>query len=176
MVNYPSYLTVQQPHKSQPWLLIQSLSTIVVIMPMCIVAVIALQRMRRCALNKQRNRTTLHWRSAQQRNYLVRGATEALNLIAQTYARANLTAGDEILVSELEHHANIVPWQMIAAETGARVIKIPMRDDCTLDLDRFYSLLSDKTKIVAVAHIATLRTRNPIEKSFKQLTSTMPLL
>ncbi|WP_318466253.1 cysteine desulfurase CsdA [Photobacterium leiognathi] len=93
-----------------------------------------------------------------------RGATEALNLIAQTYGRANLQAGDEILVSELEHHANIVPWQMIAAETGARVVKIPMRPDCTLDMDAFYTLLSDNTKIVAVAHITNVTgTRNPIE-------------
>ena len=59
-----------------------------------------------------------------------RGATEALNLIAQTYARNTLQSGDEILVSEMEHHANIVPWQIVAEQTGAKVIKIPMTSDC----------------------------------------------
>ena len=94
-----------------------------------------------------------------------RGATEALNLIAQTYARQNLQAGDEILVSELEHHANIVPWQIVAEQTGAKVVKIPMRPDCTLDMDAFHQCLTDNTKIVAVAHITNVTgTRNPIEQ------------
>ncbi|MEC6816349.1 cysteine desulfurase CsdA [Photobacterium toruni] len=93
-----------------------------------------------------------------------RGATEALNLIAQTYARTHLQAGDEILVGEMEHHANIVPWQMVAEQTGAKVVKIPMRNDCTLDTDAYLQLLSTKTKIVAVAHITNVTgTRNPIE-------------
>ncbi len=94
-----------------------------------------------------------------------RGATEALNLIAQTYGRQNLQVGDEILVSELEHHANIVPWQMIAEQTGAVVKKIPMHSDCTLDMDAYNQLLSHKTKIVAVAHMSNVTgTRNPIEQ------------
>ncbi|HIF9398049.1 TPA: cysteine desulfurase CsdA [Photobacterium damselae] len=94
-----------------------------------------------------------------------RGATEALNLIAQTYGRQNLQEGDEILVSELEHHANIVPWQMIAEQTGAVVKKIPMHSDCTLDMDAYNHLLSHKTKIVAVAHMSNVTgTRNPIEQ------------
>ncbi|WIH23760.1 cysteine desulfurase CsdA [Photobacterium damselae] len=94
-----------------------------------------------------------------------RGATEALNLIAQTYGRQNLQVGDEILVSELEHHANIVPWQMIAEQTGAAVKKIPMHSDCTLDMDAYNQLLSHKTKIVAVAHMSNVTgTRNPIEQ------------
>ncbi|MGF1760827.1 cysteine desulfurase CsdA [Photobacterium sagamiensis] len=94
-----------------------------------------------------------------------RGATEALNLIAQTYARQNLQAGDEILVSELEHHANIVPWQIVAEQTGAKVVKIPMKPDCTLDMDAFHQCLTDNTKIVAVAHITNVTgTRNPIEQ------------
>ncbi|SMY38415.1 putative cysteine desulfurase [Photobacterium malacitanum] len=93
-----------------------------------------------------------------------RGATEALNLIAQTYARRHLQAGDEILVSEMEHHANIVPWQMVAEQTGAKVVKIPMHQDCSLDIDAYQRLLSNKTKIVAVAHITNVTgTRNPIE-------------
>lgn len=94
-----------------------------------------------------------------------RGATEALNLIAQTYARQNLKAGDEILVSELEHHANIVPWQIVAEQTGAKIVKIPMQADCTLEMDVFHQRLTDKTKIVAVAHITNVTgTRNPIEQ------------
>ncbi|WP_188007721.1 cysteine desulfurase CsdA [Photobacterium damselae] len=94
-----------------------------------------------------------------------RGATEALNLIAQTYGRQNLQEGDEILVSELEHHANIVPWQMIAEQTGAVVKKIPMHSDCTLDVDAYNQLLSHKTKIVAIAHMSNVTgTRNPIEQ------------
>lgn len=94
-----------------------------------------------------------------------RGATEALNLIAQTYARSSLQVGDEILVSEMEHHANIVPWQIVAEQTGAKVIKIPMTDDCQCDLNAFEQLLSDKTKLVAVAHITNVTgSRQPIER------------
>lgn len=94
-----------------------------------------------------------------------RGATEALNLIAQTYARKELEAGDEILVSEMEHHANIVPWQIVAEQTGAKVVKIPIKQDATLDMDAFERLISQRTKIVTVAHISNVTgTRNPIEK------------
>ncbi|MCG7585137.1 cysteine desulfurase CsdA [Photobacterium sp. OFAV2-7] len=94
-----------------------------------------------------------------------RGATEALNLIAQTYARQTLKPGDEILVSELEHHANIVPWQIVAEQTGAKVVKIPMTADCRLDMAAFHQRLGSRTKIVAVAHITNVTgTRNPIEE------------
>lgn len=94
-----------------------------------------------------------------------RGATEALNLIAQTYARSTLQPGDEILVGEMEHHANIVPWQIVAEQTGAKVVKIPMTADCQLDLPAFDTLLSGKTKVVAVAHITNVTgTRQPIER------------
>ncbi|WP_282176853.1 cysteine desulfurase CsdA [Vibrio nereis] len=94
-----------------------------------------------------------------------RGATEALNLIAQTYARSTLQPGDEILVGEMEHHANIVPWQIVAEQTGAKIVKIPMTVDCQLDLSAFDTLLSSKTKIVAVAHITNVTgTRQPIER------------
>lgn len=97
-----------------------------------------------------------------------RGATEAVNLIAQTYARSTLQPGDEILVSEIEHHANIVPWQIVAEQTGATVVKIPITPLCTLDMDAFQQLLNTKTKIVAVAHISNVTgTRNPIERMIK---------
>lgn len=97
-----------------------------------------------------------------------RGATEALNLIAQTYARNTLQPGDEILVGEMEHHANIVPWQIVAEQTGASVVKVPMTPECQLDLSAFESLLSTKTKIVALAHITNVTgTRQPIEQVIK---------
>ncbi|EPR7549525.1 cysteine desulfurase CsdA [Vibrio fluvialis] len=93
-----------------------------------------------------------------------RGATEALNLIAQTYARNTLKAGDEILVSETEHHANIVPWQIVAEQTGAKVVKVPMTRDGEFGLEAFHKLLSERCKIVALAHITNVTgTRQPIE-------------
>ncbi|HAS6347948.1 TPA: cysteine desulfurase CsdA [Vibrio vulnificus] len=93
-----------------------------------------------------------------------RGATEALNLIAQTYARSTLQVGDEILVSEMEHHANIVPWQMVAEQTGANVVKIPMTADCQLDMESFKTLMNERVKIVAVAQTTNVTaTRQPIE-------------
>ena len=93
-----------------------------------------------------------------------RGATEAINLIAQTYARNTLKVGDEILIGEMEHHANIVPWQIVAEQTGAKVVKIAMTSDCKMDLDDFEQSLSDKTKIVAIAHTTNVTgTRQPIE-------------
>ncbi|MCV5949540.1 aminotransferase class V-fold PLP-dependent enzyme, partial [Escherichia coli] len=85
-----------------------------------------------------------------------RGATEALNLIAQTYARSTLQPGDEILISEMEHHANIVPWQIVAEQTGAKVIKVPMTSDCQFDISAFEALLSDRCKIVACAQITNV--------------------
>ncbi|PTO87410.1 cysteine desulfurase CsdA [Vibrio splendidus] len=93
-----------------------------------------------------------------------RGATEALNLIAQTYARSTLQPGDEILVSEMEHHANIVPWQIVAEQTGAKVVKVPMTSDCEFDLVAFDTLLNERTKIVALAQITNVTgSRQPIE-------------
>ncbi|EJV9310571.1 TPA: cysteine desulfurase CsdA [Vibrio vulnificus] len=93
-----------------------------------------------------------------------RGATEALNLIAQTYARSTLQVGDEILVGEMEHHANIVPWQMVAEQTGANVVKIPMTADCQLDMESFKTLMNERVKIVAVAQTTNVTaTRQPIE-------------
>ncbi|TRN12615.1 cysteine desulfurase CsdA [Vibrio fluvialis] len=93
-----------------------------------------------------------------------RGATEALNLIAQTYARNTLKAGDVILVSETEHHANIVPWQIVAEQTGAKVVKVPMTRDGEFGLEAFHELLSERCKIVALAHITNVTgTHQPIE-------------
>jgi len=93
------------------------------------------------------------------------GTTDSINLVAQSYGRKNFKTGDEILVSEMEHHANIVPWQMIAEETGAKLKVIPMNDKGELIMDKFHELLSDKTKMVAVVHVSNaLGTINPVEE------------
>ncbi|MCG3759457.1 cysteine desulfurase CsdA [Vibrio cincinnatiensis] len=93
-----------------------------------------------------------------------RGATEALNLIAQSYARNILLPGDEILLCETEHHANIVPWQMVAQQTGAKVVKIPMAEQGEFDLNVFYQQLTPQCKIVSLAHVTNVTgARNPIE-------------
>ena len=95
----------------------------------------------------------------------VRGTTEAINLVAQSYGRKNIGAGDEIIVSELEHHANIVPWQLLAQQTGAVVKVIPINDRGELILEEYAKLLSGKTKIVSVAHVSnSLGTVNPVEQ------------
>ena len=95
----------------------------------------------------------------------VRGTTEAINLVAQSYGRKNIGAGDEIIVSELEHHANIVPWQLLAQQVGATVRVIPINDRGELILEEFVKLLGDKTKFVSVAHVSnSLGTINPVEQ------------
>jgi cysteine desulfurase/selenocysteine lyase len=95
----------------------------------------------------------------------VRGATEAINLVAQSFVRPTLKQGDEILVSHLEHHANIVPWQMLCEQTGAKLVVIPMNDKGELDLSDFENLLTDRTKILAIGHVSNaLGTVNPIKK------------
>jgi len=85
---------------------------------------------------------------------LLRGTTEAINLVAQTWGRVNVKAGDEILITTLEHHANIVPWQMLCEEKGARLVVAPINDAGEVELDRFEELLSARTKIVAFAHVS----------------------
>ena len=95
----------------------------------------------------------------------VRGTTEAINLVAQSYGRQNIGAGDEIIVSELEHHANIVPWQLLAQQTGAVVRVIPINDRGELILEDYAKLLTGKTKFVSVAHVSnSLGTVNPVEQ------------
>jgi cysteine desulfurase/selenocysteine lyase len=94
----------------------------------------------------------------------VRGTTEAINLVAQTYGRVHVRSGDEIVVSAMEHHSNIVPWQMLCEEKLARLRVIPMNDAGELDLAAYEDLLSDRTRMVAVVHVSNaLGTINPIE-------------
>ena len=95
----------------------------------------------------------------------VRGTTEAINLVASSYGRRWIGAGDEILVTGMEHHSNIVPWQMLCQATGAVLRAVPVRDDGTISLDDFDKLLTAKTKLVAVVHISnTLGTVNPVRE------------
>jgi cysteine desulfurase / selenocysteine lyase len=95
----------------------------------------------------------------------VRGTTEAINLVAQTYGRANVGAGDEVLITAMEHHSNIVPWQLLCDEKKAKLRVVPIDDNGELRLDEFEKLLSPCTKIVAVAHISNaLGTINPVAK------------
>jgi cysteine desulfurase/selenocysteine lyase len=92
----------------------------------------------------------------------VRGATEGINLVAECWGRARLQAGDEILLTQLEHHANIVPWQVVAERTGARIVVAPITPRGEVDLDAFRGLLSARTKLVAFAHVSNaLGTVNP---------------
>ncbi|MEX1199596.1 MAG: cysteine desulfurase [Methylophaga sp.] len=93
-----------------------------------------------------------------------RGATEAVNLVAQSYLRPTLQAGDEILISHLEHHANIVPWQILCEQTGARLKVIPMTQAGELDLTDFDAMLTSKTKLLAVGQVSNaLGTINPVK-------------
>lgn len=93
------------------------------------------------------------------------GTTDSINLVAQSYGRKHFNEGDEILITAMEHHANIVPWQMIAEQTGAVLKVIPMDNNGELLLNEFHRLLSDKTKMVAVVHVSnTLGTINPVEE------------
>ncbi len=94
----------------------------------------------------------------------VRGATEAINLIAQSYSQRFIQRDDEIIISILEHHANIVPWQIICEQTGAKLRVIPMDDHGELDMDAYADLLNKKTRMVAVTHISNaIGTVNPVK-------------
>lgn len=92
-----------------------------------------------------------------------RNATEGINLVAHSWGHANLSAGDEVLISAMEHHSNIVPWQMVCERTGARLRVIPIDDRGVLDLDAFRGLLTERTRMVAVSHLSNaLGTVNPV--------------
>ncbi len=105
--------------------------------------------------------------NAKERHEIIftKGTTESINVIAQCYALEFLNEGDEILVSTMEHHSNIVPWQMAALKKGAVVREIPINDDGEIILDEYKKLLSEKTKIVSTCHISnSLGTINPIKE------------
>ena len=92
-----------------------------------------------------------------------RGTTEAINLVAQSWGRSTLRPGDEILITGMEHHSNIVPWQLVAGQTGATVRAVPITDVGELDLEAFDRLLGDRTRVLAVVHVSNaLGTVNPV--------------
>ncbi|HSR63557.1 MAG TPA: cysteine desulfurase [Gammaproteobacteria bacterium] len=100
-----------------------------------------------------------------QETIFVRGTTEGINLIAQSYGRSKLRAGDEIIISEMEHHSNIVPWQMLCQQTGAMLKIIPINDAGELIMEEYEKLLGPKTRIVSVGHISNaLGTINPVRR------------
>ncbi len=95
----------------------------------------------------------------------VRGTTEGVNLVAYSYGRKFIGEGDEILISQMEHHANIIPWQILAEEKGAKIRVIPMNERGELVIEEYENLLNERTKIVAVAHVSnSLGTINPIKE------------
>jgi cysteine desulfurase/selenocysteine lyase len=95
----------------------------------------------------------------------VRGATEGINLVAQTYGRQNVRAGDEVLITAMEHHSNIVPWQILCAEKGAFLHVVPINDRGELMLEELEKLLNTRTRLVAIAHVSNaLGTVNPVRQ------------
>lgn len=97
-----------------------------------------------------------------------RGTTESINLVASSFGKAFINPGDEIIITEMEHHSNIVPWQMLCEERGAILRVVPFNDQGILDLDAYHQMLSSKTQFVSIAHISnTLGTLNPIKQMIK---------
>jgi len=95
----------------------------------------------------------------------VRGTTEAINLVSQSYGRRNLTSGDEVLISAMEHHSNIVPWQLVCEEAGATLRVIPINDAGEILIDEYQRLLNERTKIVSLVHVSNvLGTINPVKE------------
>lgn len=98
-----------------------------------------------------------------------RGTTESINLAANSYGRSNVGPGDEVLITHMEHHSNIVPWQVLCEEKGATLRVVPISDEGELDMAAFDQLLSDRTKIVAVTHVSNaLGTVNPIREIIRK--------
>lgn len=97
-----------------------------------------------------------------------RGTTESINLVASSYGKAFINPGDEIIITEMEHHSNIVPWQILCEERGAILKVVPFNDQGILDLDAYHQMLSAKTQFVSIAHVSnTLGTVNPIKEMVK---------
>ena len=98
-----------------------------------------------------------------------KGTTESINLVASSFGRSQLKPGDEILISHMEHHANIVPWQMLAEEKGLKINVIPITESGELKLEEFKNLLNEKTKLVSIVHVSnTLGTINPVEEIIEE--------
>lgn len=97
-----------------------------------------------------------------------KGTTESINLVASSFFECYVGAGDEIIVSEMEHHANIVPWQLAAERKGAKIVKLPFNDSGILEIELLVDLINEKTKLIAVAHVSNvLGTINPVKEIIK---------
>ena len=125
----------------------------------------------RATVAYERSRTTIksHLGAADSREIVfTRGTTEAINLVASSFVRPRIEPGDEILITGMEHHSNIVPWQMLCKASGAVLKVVPITDEGELELDRYSELLSDRTKIVGVVHVSNaLGTVNPVKEMIK---------
>ncbi len=110
-----------------------------------------------------RDRIAKFFNAQREEVVFTRGSTEAINLVAYSFLRPRLKEGDEILLTGMEHHSNIVPWQLIAAQCGAKVIAAPVLEDGSLDFDGWRARLNERTRFVAVVHVSnTLGTINPV--------------
>lgn len=121
-------------------------------------------------LHEQARETVRKFINAKRTTEIVftRGTTEGLNLVAATFSQAFMQAGDEVIVSVMEHHSNIVPWQLAAMQRGIKLRVIPMSDDGVLDIEAFKKLFNEKTKMVSVAHVSNvLGTVNPVAEIVK---------
>ena len=121
-------------------------------------------------LHEEARRVVRDFINAESTNEIIftRGTTESLNLIASSYSDAFMNAGDEVIVSAMEHHSNIVPWQIIAAKKGINIKVIPMTDSGELVLDDFENMLTERTKLVSITHVSNvLGTVNPIDNIIK---------
>jgi cysteine desulfurase/selenocysteine lyase len=118
------------------------------------------------AFESARERVRAHLNASSEREIVfVRGATEAINLVAQSYGRACIGADDEILITEMEHHSNIVPWQMLCEQTGAQLRVVPINDAGELVPGAFEDLLGERTRLVAISHCSNaLGTINPVRE------------
>jgi len=119
---------------------------------------------------KARGKVKLFLNAAETREIIfVRGTTEGINLVAQSYGRKFIKAGDEVIISAMEHHSNIVPWQLLCEQTGAVLRVIPMNDDGELLIDEYEKLLNKKTKLVSVVYLSnSLGTINPVKQIIKR--------
>lgn len=121
-------------------------------------------------LHEQARETVRKFINAKRTTEIVftRGTTEGLNLVAATFSHAFMQAGDEVIVSVMEHHSNIVPWQLAAMQRGIKLRVIPMSDDGVLDIEAYKKLFNEKTKMVSVAHVSNvLGTVNPVAEIIK---------
>lgn len=119
-------------------------------------------------LTREKVKTFLNAESTEQIIF-TKGITESINLVARSFGGANLKAGDEVIISTMEHHSNIVPWQLICEEKGAKLRVIPINESGEIVFEEYKKLLSEKTKIVAIVHVSNaLGTINPVKEIIKE--------